>query len=206
MGARHKIARMCGSIPLGTQNNPGILPQRFNLKDRRSCLLRDMVEDDAEELCALLPKMHAESDFLNYLPGEFKMTIEQERQFIREHNAKPCSISMVALVEGRIVGVAGAYALEFKRFAHHAELGLVVLEEFRGQGMGRKMMEIVLEWGRRQGLRKMYLSVYDGNDRAITLYQSLGFVEEARLRGHVRRGDGTYGDSITMARDYVEGQ
>ena len=53
-----------------------MLPVRFELKDGRACAFRKMVEDDAEELCCLLPLTHAESDFLNYRPGEFDMNVE----------------------------------------------------------------------------------------------------------------------------------
>ena len=43
-----------------------------------------MLEADAEALLAFLPQTHTESDFLNWLPGEFQMTVDEERKFIRE--------------------------------------------------------------------------------------------------------------------------
>lgn len=176
------------------------LPVTFILRDGSACVLRPMTEDDAEELCTLLPQMHRESDFLHYLPGEFDKTVEQEKEFIREYNDKPCSILMVAQVEGRIAGIAGATSPEFKRLAHHAECGLTVLKEFWSQRIGRKMMECIIEWAQERGLRKLYLRVFSGNQRAIQLYQSLGFVEEGLLKAYVLRGDGTYDDTIIMAR------
>lgn len=175
-------------------------PLTFQLKNGRACVMPQMTEDDAEELCALLPKMHSESDFLNYLPGEFGKTVEEEKEYIREHTTTPGSLAVVVKVDGRIVAVGGARSPEFKRMAHHAELGLVVLKEFWGLGIGRKIMETIIEWGRRRRLRKMYLKVYADNDRAINLYRSLGFVEEGHLRQDVRRGDGTYGDALIMAK------
>jgi RimJ/RimL family protein N-acetyltransferase len=180
-----------------------VLPFTFTLKDSRECLIRGMVEDDAEELCEFLPKTHIESDFLNYLPGEFDKTVEQEREFIREHNAKPCSISMTAVAEGRIVAVAGGASPEQRRYVHHAECGLVVLKEFWGAGLGRELMECLVEWARQAGLRKLNLKVFADNTRAIRLYESLGFVEEGRLKGDVLRGDGTYGDTLIMAHFFV---
>jgi RimJ/RimL family protein N-acetyltransferase len=163
-----------------------------------------MLEEDADELCALLPRIHAESDSVNYFPGEFDKTVEQEQEFIRDHNAKACSIAMVAQIERRIVGVAGGASTEFRRFAHHAECGLAILKQFWGQGLGRKMMECLIDWSRRAGHRKLYLKVFDHNERAIKLYKSLAFVEEARLEGDVLRGDGTYGDTIIMAKFFVK--
>ncbi|UCC28890.1 MAG: GNAT family N-acetyltransferase [Phycisphaerales bacterium] len=178
-------------------------PLTFQLRDGRACVMRPMTEDDAEELCAVLPKMHSESDFLNYLPGEFSKTVEEEKEYVREHTTMPGSLAVAAEVDGCIVAVGGARSPEFKRMAHHAELGLVVLKEFWGLGIGRKIMETIIEWGLRRRLRKMYLKVYADNDRAINLYRLLGFVEEGHLRQDIQRGDGTYGDTLIMARYFA---
>jgi RimJ/RimL family protein N-acetyltransferase len=178
---------------------PPVLPLTFDLEDGRRCLIRPMTEDDAEALCAFLPAAHRESDFLNDLPGEFTKTVAAEKEFIRDHNAKPCSVSMLAEVDGRIAGIAGGAAQEKKRYAHHAEIGLAVAKAYWGQGIGRKLMERLMLWGRRAALRKLYLKVFHDNDRAIALYRSLGFVEEARLVEDVLRADGTYGDTLIMS-------
>ena len=98
----------------------------------------------------------------------------------------------------------GAWKQECKRFAHHAELGLTVLQEFWGQGIGRRLMEAIVDWGRRQGLHKIYLKVHADNDRAIQLYQSMGFVEEGRLKDDVARRTGGYCDTIVMAKYYAD--
>ena len=175
------------------------LPFEFTLHDGRVCAIRPMSEDDAEAMCAVLPETHRESDFLGYLPGEFDLTIEQEREFIRDHLAKPCSMALAAEFDGHIIGFAGAYASERKRYAHHAEFGLAVRKEFWGLGLGRRLTEYAINWARDAGLRKLYLKVFETNTRAIRLYESLGFVEEARLKGDYLRADGAYGDTIIMA-------
>ena len=182
---------------------PTWLPVRFTLGDGREVTIRMTVEEDAEEICAVLPCMHAESDYLNYVPGEFSFSVEEEKKYIRKHTTKPGSISMVAVDDGRIIALAGAESPEFKRLAHHAELGLTVAKEFWGEGIGRKLMDCLLKWGRERGLRKMYLRVFDHNERGLRLYRSLGFVEEGRFKGDVRRGDGTYGDTILMAKHFA---
>ncbi|MHC4695360.1 MAG: GNAT family N-acetyltransferase [Planctomycetota bacterium] len=181
-----------------------VLPVRFELKDGRAGVLRNMVEDDAEELCRLLPQTHTESDFLNYQPGEFNMTVEQEREFIRDHHAKPGSFALVAEVDGRIVGFAGALSQQYKRLSHHAEFGLAVLKAYWGQGIGCSICQCIEDWGIGVGLRKMYLRVFANNDRGIALYKSLGYVEEGRLKDDVLRGDGTYGDTIIMAKFFAD--
>ena len=159
-----------------------LLPCRVSLSDGRVCVLREMVEADAGAIIDLLPQTHGETDFVNYVAGEFDWTLEQERDFLRKRFDNPLSISIAGEVDGRLIGLAGAAAPEFKRMQHHAELGLVILREFWHQGISRTMIEVTIEWGRRVGLRKLYLRVYDYNERAIRMYEALGFVEEGRLQ------------------------
>jgi RimJ/RimL family protein N-acetyltransferase len=40
--------------------------------------------------------------------------------------------------------------------------------------------------------------VWPHNDRAIALYEKLGFVEEGRLRRHYRRRNGELWDAVVM--------
>ena len=55
---------------------------------------------------------------------------------------------------------------------------VMVLPEYRRQGIGRMMMEEVLNRGRALGADEFTLEVRAGNAAAIGLYESLGFVPE----------------------------
>jgi len=179
------------------------LPRTVTLRDGRSCLVRSKQESDAEEFCRVLPRMFAESDFLLFMDGEFKLTVEEEREYLRK-SIQPNALSLAAVVDGRIVGSASARPGEHRRVAHQAELGLGVLKEFWGLGLGRMLTEVALEWGRARGLRKLNLRVWDDNVRAHELYRKLGFVEEGRLHGDILRRDGRYSDSIVMGYFYAD--
>ena len=178
-------------------------PKDFLLRDGRKAVLRCSTEEDAAAFCEFMPKSHAECDFLNDLPGEFKKTIEEEKEFLREKSESADAVALVVEVDGRLVGCCGAWSQDLQRYAHHAELGLTVRKEFWGQGIGRNMMDAIIRWGASRGLRKIYLKVMADNDPAINLYRSLGFVEEGRLREDVLRGDGGYRDTMIMAKYYV---
>ena len=158
------------------------------------------VEDDAEQLCQLVPRFDAETDFMSRLPGEFNNTVEQERAFVRENTETPAGILLVAEVDGRIIAGGGASPEKSKRFVHRREFGIAVLREFWRQGIGRRLTSAVIDWARRQGLRKLSLSVFHRNHAAIALYKSCGFIEEGRLIGDALLADGSYGDTILMAK------
>ena len=179
-------------------------PVIFALRDGRDCSIRLMIEDDAAELCEVFPKTHLESDFLNWLPGEFQLTVEEERKFLRDTLACQPSIGLVVVVDGRIIAMGGAQGQARKRYKHHAEFGLTVLKAYWGMGIGRKIMETLDNWARAAGLRKATLCVFHDNAGAIGLYRSLDFIDQGRLIEHALRADGTFGDVIMMAKFYEQ--
>lgn len=174
------------------------LPREIRLKDGTAAIMRRLEESDAEQVCRLLPLAHRESDFLNFLPGEFDWPPDRERDFIREHQRQAHSIIFCAERGGELLALCGARQLSFRRFAHQAEVGITVFKKYWGLGLGRQMMAFVVAWSQVGGLRKLTLRVFADNVRAINLYQSLGFVEEGRLRGDALRADGTYTETMLM--------
>jgi RimJ/RimL family protein N-acetyltransferase len=131
-------------------------------------------------------------------------TLEQQATALRQKRASPDHLFLVAQVEGRLVGMASLDGSAMRRFAHGADLGLAVLRDFWGQGLGRALTESLLDWADARGLVRVSLEVDEHNVRAIRLYESLGFAHEGRLRARRRHGD-TYADTCQMARVRVPG-
>jgi diamine N-acetyltransferase len=52
---------------------------------------------------------------------------------------------------------------------------MVVDQSARGKGVGRKLFEAALKWGKEQGAVDSTLSVYAFNQGAIAFYESLGY-------------------------------
>ena len=117
----------------------------------------------------------------------------------RVPNKDPNITSVVALVDGQARGWS-ALVRGKDRCAHTAEIGVTVHDGFVRQGMGRAMMEALLDvadnW---LGLRRVYLHANADNAPAIALYHAMGFEHEGTLRGDVMR-DGVLIDSHVMAR------
>lgn len=174
------------------------LPREIRLKNAMTATLRRLEESDAEQVCRLLPIAHRESDFLNFLPGEFDWPPDREREFIRDHQRQAHSIIICAERDGELLALCGAKQIPFRRFAHQSEVGITVFRQYWGLGLGRVMMEYIIAWSRVDGLRKLMLRVFEDNTRAINLYRSLGFAEEGRLLEDVLRADGSYSDTVFM--------
>ena len=52
---------------------------------------------------------------------------------------------------------------------------LCVGEQYRGRGIGKELIRRALDWMSSEGAKSYTLQVVHGNDRAMSLYQSLGF-------------------------------
>ncbi len=62
----------------------------------------------------------------------------------------------------------------WNRFAYVEDL--VVNPEYRGMGLGRRLLERGIQWARENGFPGVMLETQDDNVPACTLYQSCGFV------------------------------
>lgn len=106
---------------------------------------------------------------------------------------------LVAEMEGQVVGIAGMVRQTGRR-AHAATLGMGVHDDWTGRGIGRALMdELVTIADRWLGLRRLELTVFTDNARAIALYRGFGFETEGTLRGFAMR-DGALADAYAMAR------
>jgi ribosomal-protein-alanine N-acetyltransferase len=63
-------------------------------------------------------------------------------------------------------------------------LNICVREEFRCRGVGRRLMDYLLERARVSGMTEAFLEVRPSNTAAIRLYQSMGFRQVGLRRGY----------------------
>ncbi len=106
---------------------------------------------------------------------------------------------LVAEADGRVVGIAGLMRQAGRR-AHAGGIGMGVHDDWTGRGIGRALLgELLGIADRWLGLRRVELTVFTDNARAIALYRSFGFETEGTLRGFALR-DGALADAYTMAR------
>jgi ribosomal protein S18 acetylase RimI-like enzyme len=78
-------------------------------------------------------------------------------------------------------------------------LSQYVAEPYRGQGLGRRLMETAEEWARRQDLPRISLSVGVRNTLGQRLYESLGYqVETLRM---TKKLDTREPDEFLLAND-----
>ena len=107
----------------------------------------------------------------------------------------------VAEVDGRAVGLAEvAQKGPQDEQAHVGGLGIAIRREYRGQGVGHRLMENVLEKARHR-FEIVELTVLSVNERARALYQKHGFRTIGTLPRALKRGDRFY-DEVIMVLDF----
>ncbi len=80
---------------------------------------------------------------------------------------------------------------------HCGRLGMGVDPDYRGQGIGRRLLAATLDAAGRRGIERVELQVLESNEIAIRLYQHFGFEQEGLLR-NARKLDGRYENKISM--------
>jgi ribosomal protein S18 acetylase RimI-like enzyme len=135
-------------------------------------------------------------------PEAFGSTFEAE-------NARPLaffsdriggSTTFGAFHGSELVGIAGLLIHEGKKEAHKGLLvGMYVRPNARKVGVGRRLVETIVEFARHR-IELVQLSVVSDNEAARRLYERLGFVEYGIERKALKQ-DGRYYDEVLMAKD-----
>lgn len=163
-------------------------------------IIREATVNDAAQMLQFVQNLSEEPDInLPMAPGEFKISLEQEKDILAEYQLADNSTFLVAEVEGEIVGILNIKGGLRSRQRHAGELGISVKKGWRGKGLGEQLMEAALRWARREGiLKRIELKVYARNTAAIHLYQKYGFEIEGTRRRAIFQG-GQYLDDLIMS-------
>ena len=100
----------------------------------------------------------------------------------------------------RVIGMAKLKVFANPRMRHVGQLALMVHPDMQGMGVGSALMAALLDLADNWlMLVRLELEVFTDNERAIRLYEKLGFEREGLKRMSAVRG-GRYVDEYVMAR------
>ena len=155
--------------------------QKITLKNGQEALLRNGDAPDGAAVFETFNKTHEETDYLLSYPDENSFDPEQEACFLEEKTKSPNEIEIVAIVGDTFAGMAGIEAVGAKdKVRHRAELGISILKEYWGLGLGKALTEACILCAKEAGFEQLELNAVAENDRALALYRSLGFEEFGR--------------------------
>ena len=125
-------------------------------------------------------------------------SVESMRQRLAQNGEG--DYTLVAVVDGEVVGCLGLHMSTRPRIKHKAEIGMMVRDDWHGKGVGMALMQAVVDLADKWlNLTRIELTVYTDNEAGIALYKKFGFEIEGTLRKYGFR-DGDFVDAYAMAR------
>jgi RimJ/RimL family protein N-acetyltransferase len=153
------------------------------LKNGKEVIIREALQKDAQPMIDFYNIVGGETDFLSFGKNEFSMSLNDYENFIESTGADNSSIILLATMDDEIISIASITSSPKARTKHVGTLGIVIAEEHCGFGLGRILMEELIEWAKLNGTTKrIHLVTREDNAKAIELYKKVGFKEEGLLQ------------------------
>ena len=171
----------------------------FITKSGKEIKFRYPVIDGVESLKDYINKISAEQSFI-LLQG-FQQTTESETNWLKdklEKISKNQCVYLCGFYNNQLVACAEIETGKEAK-SHLGEFGVSVALEFRGEGIGKKIMELTISESIKKlpELRIITLEVFSQNITAQNLYHKLGFIKYGCLPHGVKRR-GQLDDAIYM--------
>jgi len=166
--------------------------------------IRPVQKGDAASLLGLFEALDNETTMMLWEPGERGLTLDMQQDRVNGYLDSVTQAMCVAEIidengdKNDIVGSAVAIGGKARRNAHVLTIAMGVKRQYWGKGIGAQLLQQLVDWARLHQFVRLELTVMAHNERAVLLYQRLGFEIEGR---HVKslKVDGEWVDEFTMA-------
>jgi len=169
----------------------------FTTKNEKTVHFRPEKSSDTEMLWAMFSTL-SEKSVSNLVPPFTRERIESWTKNMDYNEV----LAIVAVIkennEQRIIGSASLMFCMQEVFMHKAELGITIHDNYQNLGVGTALLNHLLAIAKMKKLKKVWLIVHTGNEKAIQLYKKAGFEFEGTLRKEMYF-KGEYTDEYRMA-------
>ena len=172
----------------------------IRLKDGRTALFRAPTADDAAQMLEYLFITSGETPFLIRYPEECTETLEQEATFLQKMSDSPMDMMIICLIDGELAGNCRLALHGRIKTRHRAGVAIAIKKKFWGLGIGTAMFEEMIRKAEELGLHQLELEVIEGNERAMALYQKMGFEVVAAKPDAIRLKNGTLLQEYIMVK------
>ena len=88
----------------------------------------------------------------------------------------------------------------YKRYNHRCDVAIALYKEYCGCGIGKAMLQTILDVAKRVCYEQAELEVMAENKDAIAMYEKLGFKKFGTFPDNMKYADGSYIDSYWMMK------
>ncbi len=167
-------------------------PRHVRLRDTKRAIFRVLEKTDEKALHQLfLDIPERERMFIKHRVTDLKVIREWCRKMDVGRN-----LPLVALVGGKIVGIATLHQQLGGWKRHIGRVSVLVHPLYRGRGIATRLITEILDISRRAGLEKAEAEFIGEQEAAIKMFAFLGFSELLRLTDYVK-------DMQAVTHDYV---
>ncbi len=154
-----------------------IKEEKFCLKDGSEAVIRCPEEKDIPSVLDYLYKTAVETDFLLRSKEDVKKyTYEGEKELFERWRNSDKECGLVCVKGEEVIGICNISFGKNVKTRHRANIGIAILKDYWGLGIGSKMFEIMLKVAKDDGqILQCELDFIEGNVRARALYEKFGF-------------------------------
>ncbi|EDT27894.1 GNAT family N-acetyltransferase [Clostridium perfringens] len=131
----------------------------------------------------VLNKWKNDYEIFKYLGGGFQpQSINEQEKYISNLINNSGTSKRFIIDNGEAIGMVGLYDINF--INRNCDLGIYIGEKSeQGKGYAKETMDLILDFAfNNLNLKKIKLNVVNANNKAINLYNSLGFKEVGILK------------------------
>lgn len=175
---------------------PGKVITSFTSKRGRPVVIRYPKWEDLDAMTSFANGLVDEDTFVAI---NKHVTREEEAKWLSETMAAietGKKIQLVAEVNGRFAGNC-EIRIHDKRQSHVGDIGISIAKECRDEGIGAELLTALIEESKKAGLKLLLLHCFETNDRALHLYEKLGFVRAGLIPG-VYAYKGSFVGEVTL--------
>jgi len=158
--------------------------------------LRPLEKEDAPSLQGWINDPDVRRTLNMYRP----MNLQDEEEFITRSTKSEHDLALGIVVKSqdKLIGATGLHRMDFKN--RHASFGISIGDKTEWcKGYGTEATSLMVKHGfETLNLNRIWLNVYEYNQRGVRAYEKVGFRREGVLRQDTFR-DGRYWDTIAMA-------
>ena len=158
---------------------------------------RYLREDDLDNMLSYINALIAEDTFIG-MYGE-PLTREEEKKHLDEtieSMKKEEKIVIVVEIHGKYVGSGDLRRETVRRKKHGGNIGISLLKEYREEGIGTLLLKALIDEASTMGLRLLTLTCFENNDRALHVYEKLGFKQVGFVPEACLYKDKYYGEVV----------
>jgi RimJ/RimL family protein N-acetyltransferase len=172
---------------------------QFTTKSGEQVTLRIAGCEDAEEIINVITTNAPDRSYV--LMEHYGTKPDSVKKYICSMDFEK-NLLLVAATEKAVVGALSGIQMDGGKrpeTSHILNIGLHIVPEYRGQGIGSQMLDFAVDWAKKRAFEKLEANIFTTNKKSLHLFERVGFVQEGTRQKRIRIGK-QYIDEVLMGK------